>query len=89
MLTKSLGLRSDNVTYDLEDSVTPTMKPRAREQLKSHVGRLWTRPPGIGEVAVRVNAVSTPFALDDLTALATAASVDAVVVLIVYNDKRS
>jgi citrate lyase subunit beta-like protein len=80
MLTKSLGLTSDNVTYDLEDSVTPSLKQEARQQLKSHISSLKARPLSISELAVRVNAVSTPFALDDLTALASAQLVDAIVV---------
>lgn len=80
MLTKSLGLTSDNVTYDLEDSVTPSLKSEARNQLKMHISSLKARPSSISELAVRVNAVSTPFALDDLTTLSSAALVDAIVV---------
>ncbi|KAI1168800.1 Pyruvate/Phosphoenolpyruvate kinase-like domain-containing protein [Nemania serpens] len=80
MLTKSLGVASDNVTYDLEDSVTPTAKPQARAALREHLAALSARPPTIRELAIRINAVSTPFALDDLTALAKLPRVDAVVV---------
>ncbi|KAI0176410.1 beta subunit of citrate lyase [Hypoxylon sp. FL1284] len=81
MLTKSLGLASDNVTYDLEDSVTPAAKPDARAALRAHLDSLRERrPPTIGEVAVRINAVSTRDALADLTAVASAARLDAVVV---------
>lgn len=80
MLTKSLSLASDNVTYDLEDSVTPTAKPSARQQLKSHLTSLSSRPSSITELAVRINSVSTPFALDDLTTLASVPLVDAVVI---------
>ena len=80
MLSKSLGIKSDNVTYDLEDSVTPSLKSTARDQLRSHISALPSRPAGIGELAVRVNAVSTPFALQDLTTLAPTPGVDAVVV---------
>ncbi|KAF7557033.1 hypothetical protein G7046_g6149 [Stylonectria norvegica] len=80
MLSKSLGLTSDNVTYDLEDSVTPSLKASAREQLRAHISSLQTRPPGISELAVRINSVSTSFALADLTALASLPRVDAVVV---------
>ncbi|KYK59986.1 citrate lyase subunit beta [Drechmeria coniospora] len=80
MLTKSLGLTSDNITYDLEDSVTPSLKRAARSQLKSHLDALASRPQSVGELAVRVNAVSTAFALDDLTALASVPAVDAIVV---------
>ncbi|KAM0424744.1 hypothetical protein ACHAPT_010054 [Fusarium lateritium] len=80
MLTKSINLHSDNVTYDLEDSVTPSLKDTARDQLRDHVSGLSARPSGISELAVRINAVSTPFALSDLTALAPLRHVDAVVV---------
>ncbi|KAF5025748.1 hypothetical protein F66182_2170 [Fusarium sp. NRRL 66182] len=80
MLTKSLGLSSDNVTYDLEDSVTPSLKDTARNQLREHISNLDARPSGISELAVRVNAVSTHYSLSDLTALASLRHVDAVVV---------
>jgi citrate lyase subunit beta-like protein len=80
MLAKSLSLRSDNVTYDLEDSVTPGAKPEARKALREHLGALPSRPPGISELAVRINAVSTPHALDDLTSLAALPNLDAVVI---------
>lgn len=80
MLSKSLGLKSDNVTYDLEDSVTPSLKGTARDQLRSHISSLKSRPSGISELAVRINAVSTPYALEDLTSLAPLSHVDAVVV---------
>ncbi|GKT89707.1 HpcH/HpaI aldolase/citrate lyase family protein [Colletotrichum tofieldiae] len=80
MLTKSLGLKSDNVTYDLEDSVTPSLKSQARGQLRSFLEKNNSRPPSISEVAVRINAVETKFALDDLTSLGSLPNVDAVVV---------
>lgn len=80
MLSKSLGIVSDNVTYDLEDSVTPNSKSNARGQLKSHLNQLKARPEGMRELAIRINAVSTPYALDDLTALASSPSLDAIVV---------
>ncbi|GAW18171.1 hypothetical protein ANO14919_076450 [Xylariales sp. No.14919] len=80
MLTKSLGLSCDNVTYDLEDSVTPTAKPRARTALREHLANITSRPSTIRELAVRVNAVETPFALDDLTAFAKLPQVDAIVI---------
>ncbi|KAH6606391.1 beta subunit of citrate lyase [Trichoderma cornu-damae] len=80
MLSKSLALTTDNVTYDLEDSVTPSHKEHARRQLKEHISSLKSRPCTVSELAVRINAVSTPFALDDLTALSSAHQVDAVVV---------
>ncbi|KAL0936498.1 citrate lyase beta [Colletotrichum truncatum] len=80
MLTKSLSFKSDNVTYDLEDSVTPSLKSQARDQLRSFLSNQKSRPPSISELAVRINAVETRFALDDLTSLGSLPSVDAVVV---------
>lgn len=81
MLTKSLGLASDNVTYDLEDSVTPHEKPNARQALAKHLSAISSsRPKGIGEVAARINAVSTPYALEDLQALGSEPGLEAIVV---------
>ncbi|KAI8953788.1 Pyruvate/Phosphoenolpyruvate kinase-like domain-containing protein [Xylaria longipes] len=80
MLTKSLGLTSDNITYDLEDAVTPTAKPRARAALRAHLTSLPSRPSTVRELAVRINAVSTGLALNDLSALAALPHVDAIVV---------
>lgn len=80
MLKKSLGLTTDNVTYDLEDSVTPQNKPTARAALRDHLTAHSSRPTSIGEIAVRINAVSTPHALQDLTTLASLPNVDAIVI---------
>lgn len=79
-LAKSLSITSDNVTYDLEDSVTPTEKPAARTALAAHLASLTTRPSSIGELAIRINAPSTPHALDDLLALGAQPALDAVVI---------
>ncbi|KAK3956419.1 Pyruvate/Phosphoenolpyruvate kinase-like domain-containing protein [Pseudoneurospora amorphoporcata] len=79
-MTKSLSLASDNITYDLEDSVTPANKQTARAQLRDHLSSLSNKPASIGELAVRINAVSTPYALDDLTTLASAPNLDAIVI---------
>ncbi|KAI1143383.1 beta subunit of citrate lyase [Hypoxylon sp. FL0543] len=79
MLAKSLGLASDNITYDLEDSVTPSAKPSARTALRKHLVDNPSRPSSVSELAVRINAVSSPYALDDLAALAPLPNVDAVV----------
>ncbi|KAB8596111.1 hypothetical protein FH972_025820 [Carpinus fangiana] len=72
------GLAVDNVTYDLEDSVTPTKKPEARAQLRDFLNT--QRPEGIREQAVRINAVDTPYALQDLTEILKAPNLDALVV---------
>lgn len=83
MLSKSLTLTSDNVTYDLEDSVTPSQKPAARAALRDHLTSMHSsgsRPKSIGELAARINAVATPHALEDLTALASLPNLEAIVV---------
>ncbi|KAK3336507.1 Pyruvate/Phosphoenolpyruvate kinase-like domain-containing protein [Cercophora scortea] len=79
MLAKSLTLRSDNVTYDLEDSVTPSHKRDARKHLCSHLSSL-ERTSSIGDLAVRINGVSTPHALEDLRALAGVPNLETIVV---------
>ncbi|KAK3311312.1 Pyruvate/Phosphoenolpyruvate kinase-like domain-containing protein [Chaetomium strumarium] len=80
MVAKSLTLASDNLTYDLEDSVTPSMKVSAREALRDHLTALPNKQHHAGEIAVRINAVSTPHAVDDLKAVASLPSVDTIVV---------
>ncbi|KAJ9134002.1 Pyruvate/Phosphoenolpyruvate kinase-like domain-containing protein [Pleurostoma richardsiae] len=83
MLSKSLALTVDNVTYDLEDSVTAEQKPAARAALGEHLRTMYassSRRASIGELAVRINAVSSPHALEDLMALAPLPNLDAVVV---------
>ncbi|KAF5239230.1 hypothetical protein FANTH_10032 [Fusarium anthophilum] len=80
MLTKSLGIKSDNITYDLEDSVTPSLKDDSRKHLKTHLDGLKEHPGLASEFAVRINAVSSAFALADLVSLARCPHVDAIVV---------
>ncbi|KAI2473513.1 beta subunit of citrate lyase [Annulohypoxylon bovei var. microspora] len=80
MLTKSLGLTSDNITYDLEDSVTPAAKPEARAALRAHLLANPVRPSSVSELAVRINAAPSAHAEADLKALAGLSNVDAVVV---------
>ena len=80
MLTKSLSLTSDNITYDLEDAVSASMKPSARKSLHTHLTTLPSRPSSLGELAVRINAVSTPYALDDLLSIAAIPTVDTIVI---------
>ncbi|KAJ4397113.1 hypothetical protein N0V93_001337 [Gnomoniopsis smithogilvyi] len=79
-LSKSLSLTSDNVTYDLEDSVTPSEKPQARKALAAHLTSLSARPKAITELAARINAPSTPYALADLQALGALPALDAIVI---------
>ena len=64
-LEKSRGLKVDCVAYDLEDSVTPGRKAEARSNLREFLSQDHSK--GITEQAVRINAVETGMALDDLT----------------------
>lgn len=98
MLTNSLSLTADNVTYDLEDSVTPHEKPNARLALAKHLESLHPppspaatassssppgqqqRPSSIGEIAARINAVSTSYAEEDLKVLGRLPGLDAIVI---------
>ena len=65
MLDKVIGLSVDSVAYDLEDSVTLSKKAEARSNLRGLLSQ--PRPPGIKEQGVRINAVESGLALDDLT----------------------
>ncbi|MCJ1440516.1 MAG: hypothetical protein MMC23_001000 [Stictis urceolatum] len=78
MLTKSRGLTVDNITYDLEDSVTPSAKASARTSLASFLSQ--PRAPGIKEQAVRINAVDSGLALQDLASILPSPHLDAIVV---------
>jgi citrate lyase subunit beta/citryl-CoA lyase len=68
-LEKARALPADGFILDLEDAVLPEAKPAAREAAAALI-----RAGGIGnrEVIVRVNALDTPWAQDDLAALAAA-----------------
>ncbi|KAL9092912.1 MAG: hypothetical protein Q9159_000536 [Coniocarpon cinnabarinum] len=68
----------DNITYDLEDSVTPSNKPAAREALRAFLRS--GKPGNAREIAVRINSVDSGFALDDLQEVLQAPGVDALVV---------
>ncbi|KAH6953603.1 Pyruvate/Phosphoenolpyruvate kinase-like domain-containing protein [Fusarium avenaceum] len=69
MLAKTQALAVDSVIYDLEDSVTPDLKSTARGLVARHLSynsmSSTSRAPK--EVAVRINAVETGLALDDLS----------------------
>ena len=77
-LEKSRSLKADSVAYDLEDSVTINKKPEARENILTILNR--DRVAGIREQAVRINSVSSGFALQDLTTVLRATHLDAIVV---------
>ncbi|KAJ1311785.1 hypothetical protein OPQ81_010251 [Rhizoctonia solani] len=65
MLQKSLSSPSDAIIYDLEDSVAPKEKERARIAL---LGFLQDQPPELAsKTFVRLNAIDTPQFVDDIT----------------------
>ena len=66
-LDKSRTLTADCVTYDLEDSVTPSRKAEARALVRTELDK--PIPSTIKERIVRVNSVGSGLALDDLTEL--------------------
>ena len=67
MLEKSRSLNVDCVSFDLEDSVAPSLKATARTMVRQHLSQ--ERFPGIRDHAVRINAVDSGLALQDLTEL--------------------
>jgi citrate lyase subunit beta/citryl-CoA lyase len=68
-LEKARTLSADALILDLEDAVAPDAKAVAREQVTAAV-----KAGGYGkrEIAIRVNALSTPWGMDDFKAAADA-----------------
>ncbi len=66
MLAKALTVEVDHLFIDLEDAVAPNRKEAARANAVAAVRDSTFRAP---TVAVRVNDLTTPWALDDMTAL--------------------
>ncbi|KAJ7163310.1 Pyruvate/Phosphoenolpyruvate kinase-like domain-containing protein [Mycena filopes] len=79
MLEKSLSTNSDRIIYDLEDSVPPSAadKIASRTRLSDFLRR-GDLPPR-ERVAVRVNDISTPFFLDDISEIVASKSVGSLV----------
>lgn len=65
MLNKSRALNVDLAVYDLEDSVSPHLKHEARTAVTDFLRQ--PRATNIREQAVRINAVDSGYALQDLT----------------------
>jgi citrate lyase subunit beta/citryl-CoA lyase len=80
-LEKAKTLAADGVIFDLEDSVAPDAKESARRQVTEAV-----KAGGFGarQVFIRVNAIDTPWHVEDLAAAAQAAP-DAILVPKVSN----
>ncbi|KAK4144676.1 Pyruvate/Phosphoenolpyruvate kinase-like domain-containing protein [Dichotomopilus funicola] len=83
-LARSANLKVDNVTYDLEDSVTNDKKVEARSALLEYLINLPLPSPSGSfsprEIAVRVNDVSTPWAIEDILTFAPLPQVQALVI---------
>ena len=67
MLTSAQSLGADCVIFDMEDAVPRTEKDAARILIRHALTSM--RPQGVG-VAVRINALDTPFWKEDLAAVA-------------------
>ncbi|KAK3362888.1 Pyruvate/Phosphoenolpyruvate kinase-like domain-containing protein [Lasiosphaeria hispida] len=78
-MAKTLHLKSDNVTFDLEDSVTPSEKAKARSNLHEWLSTT-AKPVAVGELAVRINAITTPYAQADMADLAALPNLETIVV---------
>jgi citrate lyase subunit beta/citryl-CoA lyase len=63
-LEKARTLAADGIILDLEDSVAPDAKGRAREQIAQAVA---AKGFGRREVLIRVNALDSPWWIDDVT----------------------
>ncbi|KAF8584692.1 citrate lyase beta subunit [Ramaria rubella] len=66
MLEKSITGQADTLIYDLEDSVAPSQKESARENLESSDDN---ELPHSERISVRINGVDTPFFRDDIAAI--------------------
>jgi citrate lyase subunit beta/citryl-CoA lyase len=66
---KAQSSLADTLIFDLEDAVAPERKPTARETMKDVL-----RDPGFArfERTVRINALDTPYFLDDVLAMVEA-----------------
>ncbi|KAH7194886.1 Pyruvate/Phosphoenolpyruvate kinase-like domain-containing protein, partial [Fusarium oxysporum] len=82
MLTKSSNLSVDSVIYDLEDSVTAESKELARGLVADHIAgdAMQRSVRGPKEVSVRINAVDTGLALQDIQMLTRVDNLDTIVV---------
>ncbi len=65
-LQKTESLALDVAFFDLEDGVLPAEKSAARQQVADLLGRPWS---GRAARYVRVNAITTPWFIDDLEAI--------------------
>jgi citrate lyase subunit beta/citryl-CoA lyase len=71
MVAKAATLAADMIFLDLEDSVTPSEKPAARQRAVAALRDIEWHDKVVG---VRVNAWDSPFTVDDLVTVVTATS---------------
>src|SRR3954452_4829330 len=67
-LEKGRNLPADGIILDLEDAVAPDAKAMAREQIAQAVA---ARGFGKREVLIRINALDSPWWIDDITMAGT------------------
>jgi citrate lyase subunit beta/citryl-CoA lyase len=72
-IEKALLLGADEVVLDLEDAVAPANKAQARALVVDTLAAVDS--PGGPALAVRINSMDSPWARDDLSALATTGAV--------------
>ncbi|WP_407177874.1 HpcH/HpaI aldolase/citrate lyase family protein [Bradyrhizobium sp. STM 3562] len=75
-LEKARNLPADGLILDLEDSVAPDAKAKAREQIAQ---TLKLKPFGKREILIRINALDTPYWREDI-AMAAQARPDGILV---------
>ena len=75
-LDKARNLPADGLILDLEDSVAPDAKPKAREQIAAAIA---AQGFGKREILIRTNSIDTPFWRDDM-AMAGKAKPDGILV---------
>ena len=80
-LEKGKTIAADVLILDLEDSVAPDRKDKAREVVAAMVGSLTT---GRREIVVRINGLDTPWIARDVAAMALALSTAAGVSIIAH-----
>jgi citrate lyase subunit beta/citryl-CoA lyase len=76
-LDKARSLPADSLILDMEDAVAPESKQLAREQITA---ALEQGGYGHRELMVRINALSTEWALDDINAICGGTAPDAVLI---------
>ena len=69
MLQKSPSTGADTIIYDLEDSVAPAEKDSSRNRLAHFITTNTHSGPTPDRIAVRLNAINTPFFNNDISAV--------------------